>query len=352
MIAGLHSLPQHLRASSVERVDRDRDGRRVLTLCEGSSLAWWRESDLGWSPAVPGDDDALPFCARLPAELAAEGARVLAWKPGRRLALLALRAEGPVVIKAYRPSSFVRARDAHATAERALAGGDLQFARLRGADDALCCLEFEFVAGSLLGIDESAQQQHFRLGSGLRRMQDAALPLHLSKHDVSEELRVVASMGQRARDLGMPPPEEFDGAFGRCRDAAHRVPAAALVLCHRDLHDGQLLQSRAHIACLDFDLLCLADPALDAATFVAHLQLRALQGVTGANTIGALACARSFLEGLDRECEPGFNARMRLYQACTFLRLAAVHAMRPRWQQLAPQLSSLATRCLEDLDRA
>ena len=98
--------PRHMSASSIERIDVDRAGRRVLTLRESSTLQWWCESATGWSLTGPADDAELPFRERLAAELARPGAQLLTWKPGRRLVLLAQRPDGPLVIKASRRSGF------------------------------------------------------------------------------------------------------------------------------------------------------------------------------------------------------------------------------------------------------
>ena len=346
------ALPQHLSASAVERVDLDRAGQRVLTLCDGAGFSWWRDSQGSWTPIAPADDPELPFSASLCAQLKQPGSRVLAWKPGRRLTALVQRPSGAVVIKAYRSSAFARARDAHLAAEQALTGHELAFARLLRRNDAQGWMEFDFVEGAPLRIDESALAQHFRLGAGLRKLQDARATPGLRLHAALDEQRVVATLHERAMAVRASPLLELPETLLRWHAASLRIPAAPAVLCHRDLHDGQLLRARTRIACLDFDLLCLADPALDPANYIAHLQLRALQNHAGATPSSALACARAFLEGLDRLDEPTFHARLRLYQAASFLRLAAVYAMRPRWLHLTAPLATLARRCLEELERA
>lgn len=46
---------------------------------------------------------------------------------------------------------------------------------------------------------------------------------------------------------------------------------SAPVLAHRDLHDGQILTSGDSLAVLDWDTAAWADPGLDTANLVAHL---------------------------------------------------------------------------------
>ncbi len=343
--------PRHMSASSIERVDVDRAGRRVLTLRESSTLQWWCESASGWSLTAPADDSELPFRERLQAELARPGALLLTWKPGRRLVLLAQRPAGPLLIKAYRRSGFEAALAAHGEARRMLAGCAWNVAELVGVHPQQSYLEFAFVAGAPLEIIEPAATHFFRLGAGLRQLQSASLPVAAAVHTSRDEQRVIEVLRQRSIKTGAVLPDGFDQACERLGRLALRIPPSDPVPCHRDLHDGQILRAGNRLTCLDFDLLCLADTALDAANLVAHLQLRALQRTSGATTASVLACARAFLEGLDREGEPGFGTRLCWYQAATFLRLAEVHSMRPRWAHLVEPLLALAVRCMEDLER-
>ncbi len=342
--------PLHMSASSIERVDVDRAGQRVLTLCEGSTLQWWSESASGWNLSGPADDDELPFRDQLNSELACPGARLLTWKPGRRLTLLAQREKGPLVIKAYRRSGFEAALAAQREAQALLAGSAWQFAGLLGVHPEKSYLEFAFVAGAPLEITEASATHFFRLGAGLKQLQSAAMSEPARVHALRDEQRVIELLGQRAIKARGELPAGFHPAIERLCALAARVQSRAPAPCHRDLHDGQILRSGNRLTCLDFDLLCLADTALDPANLVAHLQLRALQRASGATAANALACARAFLEGLDRDDESGFSTRLCWYQAATFLRLVAVHSMRPRWAHLVPTLLTLAVRCMEDLE--
>ena len=122
-----------------------------------------------------------------------------------------------------------------------------------------------------------------------------------------------------------------------------------LVLTHRDLHDRQLLVTGRGLALLDFDLLCRADATLDAANLLTHLSLRALQGVRGADETSVHACGRALLDGLDRSEEPGFWEKLRFYQATTYLRLALVYRLRPRWRRLCGDLVALGRQCVDEL---
>ncbi len=54
------------------------------------------------------------------------------------------------------------------------------------------------------------------------------------------------------------------------------------------------------------------------------------------------------IEGRGLSGGPQFLERLRLYQASTFLRLALLYSIRPRWAQLTPTLLAYARRSLED----
>src|SRR6185436_19108787 len=114
-------------------------------------------------------------------------------------------------------------------------------------------------------------------------------------------------------------------------ERAARLPPAVLGLAHRDLHDRQVHEENGELALLDFDLLARADVALDPGNLVAHLRWRGLQGLHGADTASTRALEAAFLGGLGRAREPGFEARLAFYIASTFLRLALVYRLRPRW---------------------
>ena len=122
-----------------------------------------------------------------------------------------------------------------------------------------------------------------------------------------------------------------------------------VVAVHRDLHDGQLLAGEGLVALLDLDGLAAGAPMLDAANLSAHFELRVLQGLGGADAHGAEVCGRALFEGFAVADTEGLHAALRFYQATTFLRLALLYALRPRWAHLARPLVHYAERCLDEL---
>lgn len=126
-----------------------------------------------------------------------------------------------------------------------------------------------------------------------------------------------------ARDVGHRLVDLVDG-----RDGGDVAP----VVAHRDLHEGQVLVADdGTIGLLDPDTLALAEPALDLANLLAHLELRVRQGrltperqrVAGEALVTAAAPRAATL------------ARLPVHLAAARLRLCAVHAWRPPWREVA-----------------
>ena len=128
---------------------------------------------------------------------------------------------------------------------------------------------------------------------------------------------------------------------------AHRLPdlqPAEVRLVHRDFYDKQVLYTTGRTTLLDFDNMSPGDPAQDVGNFLAHLELRGLQDPERVPAIDAARTA--FMEAYGRD-DGGFIRRVRWWQAGTFLRLACVYALRPRWRRLTRDLTE---RCRHHLN--
>lgn len=104
---------------------------------------------------------------------------------------------------------------------------------------------------------------------------------------------------------------------------------------HRDFYDKQILYSPERTTLLDFDNLCLGDPAQDYGNFIAHLILRMYQEPERAKNI--VNGMRAF-ENTYPVYDNTFVPRTEWWQNATLLRLAVLYALRPRWRQLAPAI--------------
>jgi aminoglycoside phosphotransferase (APT) family kinase protein len=312
------------------------------------SRRWFRRERTDWREIRPEDDAELPF-ARLIAQRR-EPSELLAWRPGRRMTLAVAHPSGPAILKAFRPGRFERALAAHEQAWKSAGGTGFTVPAIYEHDREFATLVIERLPGARPTLGDEDIERFFRIGSALRAFQEHEPAAGLRTHGPDEEAQVLDRMAERVLACGLPLPERWLELRARLAGTRSHAPLARPALCHRDLHDGQLLVKGREIGLIDFDALCLADPALDAANLATHLHLRALQTLSKATPASALACSRALLEGLDREDEPAFAGRLRFYEASTFLRLALVYALRPPWSALPPTLVALADRCLRDLE--
>lgn len=109
-------------------------------------------------------------------------------------------------------------------------------------------------------------------------------------------------------------------------------------VCHRDLHDKQLLFGPAGIALLDFDTLARGEPALDLANRAEHAALRVGQGRWSADAAQAVTgCVTALAAELGVP-----PARLAANRRASAVRLACVYAFRPRWHELAHRLLTRA----------
>jgi hypothetical protein len=157
----------------------------------------------------------------------------------------------------------------------------------------------------------------------------------LTRRTASEEAGTSAQWVRRAVAHGV-----LDPAYAPLESALARLDAqlttgddATPVLCHRDLHDQQILVEPVNrrLGLLDLDTLCLADPALDLGNLAVHTHLRVEQGVWP-QTHRAVALAAIAMVAHDLAVSP---ERLDAAVRATGLRLTGVYAFRPRWRELA-----------------
>ena len=135
----------------------------------------------------------------------------------------------------------------------------------------------------------------------------------IAEHGPDEEIAVLRRWTRLSREFGV----ERD--FGEPPDL---VPTTSPRLIHRDFHDGQVVMDGDRPGILDFDLMAWGDPALDLANFLAHLELRAGQGIL-ADRAGA---TEATLAGY--RPDDAVQAALPGYLASARMRLRAVYAFR------------------------
>lgn len=336
------ALVPELAAEAIERFDLDRDGRLVATVDDAPRQRWFRREPDGWREIRPEDDAQLPFARELE-RLAHEGPiDVLSWKPGRRMTLEGPYGRGRAIYKARRRSAHADALSAHVGAELLLRDGGFVCPPLYAHAREHSVLVFERLAARPLSIRATDVERFHAIGRGLRSLQERQPSVYLALHGPRDEERVLQRMRERTLAIRGDEPQGAASVFARASKLFGDLRPATPVVAHRDLHDGQFLVRGEELVLLDFDLLCLADPALDAANLAAHLELRALQGLAGADYESARACGEALFDGLGRNRERGFEQRVHFYRGATFLRLAWVYHARPKYAALGARLLDLA----------
>lgn len=332
----------------VVRVDLRADGGLVLTVQE-SSIQRWFEAETGILREIhPRDEPELPLCRAVREEISCGQLGVLAWRPGRRIVLIDRRGGRPRILKGYRKGRSARPARTYEALEEALGPRPaVRVPRLVEHVEQHACLEFEHIQGEPLRIQHVDEDSFGAVGRFLAEL--SSMPAgKLRAFGPREEVQVLDDLHGRLVAVRSEP-EGWSAARELLAAAFASSRSAKLLPAHRDLHDGQLYAHDRRVALLDFDLACLAEPALDLANLSAHMQLRVLQGIGGASQRGAELCAKALVEGRGLPGDPQFLERLRLYQASTFLRLALIYSIRPRWARLTPTLIAFARRSLEDV---
>lgn len=151
-----------------------------------------------------------------------------------------------------------------------------------------------------------------------------------ARHDAAAELAVVERWWSWAVVHEAVTPTLAHEVLAHVEDALRRCGAEdpPPVPTHRDLHDKQLLVDEHdpdRVGLLDLDLATTAHPALDLANLLAHLELRALQGVCGPTRARAVAAA--VLDGYAPHDD--VLAALPAWTTAARARLVAVYAFRP-----------------------
>lgn len=183
--------------------------------------------------------------------------------------------------------------------------------------------------------------------SGLARRAAAVLAgLHRSSvtwtntHLPQEELDVLRRWTTLARRVRPQWAASLEGGLDVLATAAARLSRGPLVPSHRDFYDKQVLVADDRDSLLDLDTACLAEPELDAGNFIAHLELRELQG----RLTESFGSAGEFLTQYAALAGALDQRRLDFYLSCTRLRLACVYSVRPACADVAASLFDRAAK--------
>jgi Ser/Thr protein kinase RdoA (MazF antagonist) len=157
-----------------------------------------------------------------------------------------------------------------------------------------------------------------------RRIAVALAALHRVNYQ-GEETRTLDNQlhlfRDRAADLHVVAPllaKEVDALLDRIGTLAERSNVDALSCIHGECKASQFLMDHDQVVMVDFDRVCLGDPALDVGNFMASLHKEAVQGQEYARDL-----ASQFLTEY-QECFPrnGLATRARLFLIASLVRMA------------------------------
>lgn len=326
---------------SIRRVEIGRKGWLDLTADAPGGQRWFRWDSGQSRELLPEHDRSLPLARRLPGN-----ARVLSYRPDRRIVVEYEQHGQRVVEKGYRKGRSGLAADRYSCMEETRGCGFVvpRLIRHRRETESLV---FEHIPGESLTSRTASPDVLAPLGAALRKLQEHGVAERLEPFGPEDELAVLDRWAAKVREASGGLPRDWGQMRAELERKRPDPTWCRVGMTHRDLHDRQLLMTQSGLAILDCDSLCRADVALDPANFVAHLHLRALQNDFDGRA--ADDASEAFLAGLSRSSERGFRERLGFYQTSSYLRLALVYSLRPRWLDRVPELVRLARTCLEPL---
>lgn len=335
----------------VRRVAIERAGAIHIEVHQADKQRFFLYDDNQFQELQVGQDAKIPLVKNLKDRGFASAHTIISYRPGRRIVLDCTGGTQAGIIKAYKKRKTALAAEKYKLVQAACASGGFDIPDLIQTNTNDEYLLIEKRVGCAPVIDTDAVETWSQIGACLRRFQQSGIGDDLQAFNHLEELEV---LNERARRLLLCTPALPNGWLEgrqRLQEATMYLPSAKTGLAHRDLHDRQFIVSDETISLLDFDLVCLADVALDAANLLVHMKLRILQAGHDDEETALRACSDAFISGLDRQDEPGFVSRLYFYQGSTYYRLALLYAIRPRWAHLTDRLIAEGNACMSAFDR-
>jgi aminoglycoside phosphotransferase (APT) family kinase protein len=267
--------------------------------------------------------------------------RLLAYKPERRCVAGVHGIDGTAaILKAYTASGYERAMTG---ARNFRSSGPLRVARVIGRSRRHRLIAFEWLPGETLsGLLGDAPADVDRVG----RVGAALAALHLQdvlRRREHGSARGADEVGAAAAGIRSLCPELAD----RAERLARRLSATLQqvkndVPLHGDFHTGQVLVAQDTIAVVDTDRASRGDPRMDIATFIAHLQCDALEGLRAPSTIERLGDA--LIDGYERSTGRAVRNGLAPHLAAALLRLAPrpFRVRHPDWPAVTAEILSRA----------
>ena len=255
----------------IRRIEINKRGEVCLQI--GDQQAWYDISTFPPRQLDPLEDRKIPMSVLV----RRRRLDVLAYRPARRLVASGREGGSEIVWKGYRRGRAGRYAANYRLAAAALQGREVGVPEVIEVDEGIDCIAMRRVTGHRPRVSVTHTADFRLMGNGTRQLQSFQQGRDtLAEFSRHHELAVLDERIRRLALAGGAPPEGWRTLQSALAEGSS-LPAAELVLTHRDLHDGQWLVNDDRPCLLDFDLLCRAEPELDIANFLAHLELRRLQ---------------------------------------------------------------------------
>lgn len=196
----------------------------------------------------------------------------------------------------------------------------------------------EDVGGQPLRLDGLSDHSEAvgRAGETLRILQSCDTPVD-SCHTAHDEIALLEKFVKVPCQLAPELADELMSTLEHVKRSLGESADAPLALSHRDFHEKQFLIGETTSHLIDFDTLTMANPALDAGNFLAHIHLAELE--TGLNFSHLKGV---FLDGY----RAGANERpvefIDAYIRSALLRLACIHSYTDRGNGVVASLIAAA----------
>lgn len=299
---------------------------------QGQRAALSVDAESGLLLRKPGSDARLPglrllsdpeFAADCLTRLGLKGPfqlQLVAHRLGKR-AVLRIRHAGGVGFARLRAPTSAQARLAmarHAALFAALnPRDDIRLPRPIGMDEGLGLALYDALPGRspvLRGLTGFAQTE--AVMRALIALQQAEVDA--PEHRLADEMATLDGWFSRLSPVFPDIATAIETPLARLRAQLDALPQRGSVLCHRDLHEGQILIHKGVAGLMDFDTLRRGDAALDLGNLQAHLVLAGLRSGRPLAAYGTAA---------ERNLPHVPLARITLWRRAALLRLAMIYAL-------------------------
>ncbi len=202
-------------------------------------------------------------------------------------------------------------------------------------DDRLATIVIEDIPGAaMLNGDSglSLSRESALAGETLAKLHDSQLLLP-TRYGADEELAMLEKWIVLTRRLRPDLATMLTQKMALVRRQLDRLPEVPACPVHRDYYGKQLLFDGQQTILIDFDTLCMGDPAIDIGNYLAHRRFEILS-----DQLGWHDASTCFIAGYDRRRRPPPAEAITAWENAALLRLACLYALHTGWESVPSAL--------------